>query len=103
MEQQPEIKELLERNIALSEEILKHAKKTHHHLLWDRVLSTVKWVIILAPVVLAWWYFPSFTKQVTGFTTDIGKQFEFFQKQMEQIGDLQKQTEQMQQQIPKRK
>ncbi len=104
MEQpQLDIKELLEKNIALSEQILYHTKKTHRHLMWDSAFSAIKWVIILAPLLAAAWYFPKYTKDIVGFTTDIGKQFEFMQKQIGQLGDLQKQAEQMQKQIPKRK
>ncbi len=53
-----EIKELLQKNIELSEEILKLTKKSHNILFWQRVFGVLKVLLIVIPIILGFIYLP---------------------------------------------
>ena len=54
-----EIKELLEKNLKLNEEILERLKKVHHFVMWQRVMGFVKILLIVVPIVLGIIYLPA--------------------------------------------
>lgn len=53
-----ELRELLEKNIALSEEVLTLTKKSHKILFWQRIWGTVKLLLIIIPFILGIIYLP---------------------------------------------
>ena len=53
-----EIKNLLEKNLALTQEIYAVTKKLKNYLKWQRVGSVIYILIIVVPLILAFFYLP---------------------------------------------
>lgn len=53
-----ELRDLLQKNIDLSEQVLDYVKKNHAHLLFARILSYIKIAIILIPLIVGFIYLP---------------------------------------------
>ena len=67
-----DIKELLRKNLEVSERTLQLVQKMHHAVLWARFFGFLKWVIIIGG--LAWGYLAlqPFLQQLLGFGQQIG-------------------------------
>ena len=102
---QSELKELLERNIALSEQTLRYTKKVHTHLFWSRIFGLLKLAIILAPFVAAAWFLPPYIKPlITTVQSLVGTGQQAagdIQQFMERINALEEQTRTLQEKIPR--
>lgn len=57
---------LMEENLALSREIVEHARKTRKYILFGQVLNVVKVVLIIGPIIIALIYLPPLIKQWFG-------------------------------------
>ena len=53
-----ELKELAEKNIKLSEEVLELSKKINGFVIWQRIFGVIKILIIIVPIVLGIIYLP---------------------------------------------
>ena len=53
---------MIKKNIALSEEILRLNKKISRYVLAAQIMSLIKFLIILAPIILALIYLPPLIK-----------------------------------------
>ena len=60
-----DIKELLEENIKLSKAILSSAEKTRKYMRWTQVMSFLRILIIVIPLVLAILYIPPFLNKLS--------------------------------------
>ena len=54
-----EIRELVEKNIKLSEEVLELSKKINGFVIWQRIFGVIKILIIIVPIILGVIYLPS--------------------------------------------
>ncbi len=54
-----ELKELAEKNIKLSEEVLELSKKINGFVIWQRIFGVIKILIIIVPIILGIMYLPS--------------------------------------------
>jgi len=61
-EMRKEFKELLGKNIALSEDVLVLTKKINHYVVWERIFGVVKILIFVIPLVLSLIYLPTILK-----------------------------------------
>ncbi len=61
-----EIKKLVEKNLEVSEEILKIAKYVKSHIFWTRVYGTIKFLLIVVPLILGIIYLPPLLKDIFG-------------------------------------
>ena len=61
-----DIRELLEKNLRLSEEILEKTKYIKHYLKWQQVFGWIKILIIVVPIVWGLLYLPSLIQKYTG-------------------------------------
>jgi len=52
----PEIKELLEKNLAVSNEILSTSKYIKNYVIWSQVMGVIKIILIVVPLVLGGLY-----------------------------------------------
>ena len=59
-----ELKELAEKNIKLSEEVLALSKKINGFVIWQRIFGIIKILIIIVPVILGIMYLPSLLSDV---------------------------------------
>ena len=59
-----ELKELLEKNIKLSEEILTLTTKTRKYILWQQVYNVIKILIFVVPVVIGLIYLPALLRDL---------------------------------------
>jgi hypothetical protein len=57
------IKELIEKNLELSDEILRLSKKTNSYMMWQNVFSTLKLFIIVIPIIIGFLYLPPIIKE----------------------------------------
>ncbi|MFA5133197.1 MAG: hypothetical protein WC459_00075 [Patescibacteria group bacterium] len=55
-----DVKELLEENIRLSKAILASSERTRKHMHWSEIISVLRLLIILVPIILAILYIPPF-------------------------------------------
>ncbi len=53
-----DIRELLKRNLELTEEILRLSRKTHLSLVWQNIFAVIKFAIILVPLIIGFLYLP---------------------------------------------
>lgn len=60
-----DIKELLEENIKLSKDILRSTEKTRKYMRWMQVMSFLRVLIIVIPLVLAILYIPPFLSSLS--------------------------------------
>jgi hypothetical protein len=61
-----EIKKIIEKNLEVSEEILKTVKYIRSHIFWSRVYGTIKFLLIVVPLVLGLIYLPPLIKDLFG-------------------------------------
>ena len=61
-----QIEKLVEENLRLTEEVLKLTKKINNFVLWSRIFSFLKILIIIVPIVLGIIYLPPLLKDVLG-------------------------------------
>jgi len=59
-----DIKRLAEETKALAQENYHLLRKIHRHLLWDQVMSVVKILLIVVPMILAYFYLAPMLKGV---------------------------------------
>ena len=59
-----ELKELAEKNIKLSEEVLALSKKINGFVIWQRIFGIIKILIIIVPIILGIMYLPSLLSDV---------------------------------------
>lgn len=59
-----ELKELVEKNIKLSEEVLEISKKINGFVFWQRIFGVLKIVIIFIPLILGAIFLPPLLKDV---------------------------------------
>lgn len=59
-----DLKELIEKNIQLSQEVLESNKKIEGFVFWQRVFSVLKILIIFIPLILGVIYLPPLLKDV---------------------------------------
>jgi hypothetical protein len=69
MKEKDIVKELLRQNLDNTEEILHIVKKLHRHLLWQRVTGMIYIIIILAPIILAILFLPSYLRNFLSAST----------------------------------
>ena len=60
------LKELTEKNIKLSEEVLELSKKINNFVIWQRVFGVIKILIIAIPIALSIIYLPPLLNGVLG-------------------------------------
>ena len=58
-EMREEMKELMNKNISLSEDVLVLTKKINNFVIWQRIFGVVKIVIFVIPLVLGFMYLPT--------------------------------------------
>jgi len=61
-EMRAEFKELLEKNISLSEDVLFLSKKINRYVIWERIFGVVKVLIFVIPLILSIIYLPTILK-----------------------------------------
>ena len=61
-----DIRELLQENLRVSEEILEKTKYIKHYLKWQQIFGWVKILIIVVPLVWGLFYLPSLVQQYMG-------------------------------------
>lgn len=66
-----ELKKLLEENLVYSKEIYKCARSTRRMLMFDQILSVVKIVIIVIPLIFGFLYLTPYLKQITGMYSEL--------------------------------
>ena len=66
-----DIKDLLRKNLEVSEESLKLLQKMHRAALWGRFFNFLKWVIIIGATVWGYWALQPYLEQLLGFSTQI--------------------------------
>jgi len=59
-----DIKKLLEKNLELTEDIHEMTKKIKSYILWQKVFSIIKILIILVPIILGIIYLPPLLRDV---------------------------------------
>lgn len=59
-----EIKELLEKNLALSEKTVEDLARVRNFIKWQNIWSTVRLLIIVIPIALGFIYLPPLIKDV---------------------------------------
>ncbi len=59
-----EVRELVEKNIKLSEEVLALSKKINGFVIWQRIFGVIKILIIIVPIILGIMYLPSLLSDV---------------------------------------
>jgi len=57
------ILKLLQLNLEKTEEILKISQDTKNYIKWQRIWSTVRLVLIIAPIIIGFLYLPSLLKE----------------------------------------
>jgi len=57
-----EMKELLDKNISLSEDLLVLTKKINHYVVWERIFGVLKIFIFVIPLILSMIYLPTILK-----------------------------------------
>ncbi len=62
----PELKEMMEENLKYAKAIYWSVEKVRRHLFWQRVVSIIYVIIILAPLILAAIYLPPFISSYLG-------------------------------------
>ncbi|MBI2052557.1 MAG: hypothetical protein HYT38_02705 [Candidatus Sungbacteria bacterium] len=67
-----DIKELLRKNLEVSERTLQLVQKMHRAALWSRFFSLLKWVIIIGATVWGYLAIQPFLRQLLGFGQQIG-------------------------------
>lgn len=60
------IKELLEKNLELTQEIFKMTKSIKSYIVWERVFGVIKLLLIVVPIILGVIYLPPLLKNVIG-------------------------------------
>ena len=58
-----EIKELLEKNLALSEKTVEDLARVRNFIKWQNIWSTVRLLIIIIPIALGFIYLPPLIKE----------------------------------------
>ncbi|MFH0854027.1 MAG: hypothetical protein V1891_00840 [bacterium] len=66
-----EIKKLLEENLMYAKETHKYAKSAQRMLMFDQILSIIKIVIIVVPLIWGVLYLAPYLKQVTGMYSEL--------------------------------
>lgn len=66
-----EIKKLLEENLAYSKEIHKYAKSAQRMLMFDQILSVLKILIIVVPLIWGFLYLAPYFKQIAGMYSEL--------------------------------
>ncbi|MFH1029677.1 MAG: hypothetical protein V1770_00270 [bacterium] len=66
-----EIKKLLEENLMYSKEIHQYAKTTKRILMFDQILSVIKILIIVVPLIWGFLYLAPYMKQVAGMYSEL--------------------------------
>ena len=61
-EENQEIKTLLQKNLALSEEISEDLKRVRKYIKWQQVWSTVRFLLIAIPIIIGFFYLPPLIK-----------------------------------------
>ena len=61
-----ELKKLLAQNLAKSEEVYEISKRVKRYLLIAQILSILKLIIIVVPIILAIIYLPPFFREALG-------------------------------------
>lgn len=59
-----EIKEMLEKNISLNKEVLEKVNKINKFIVWQKVFSVLKILIIFIPIILGIIYLPPLFKNI---------------------------------------
>jgi hypothetical protein len=60
----PSIEDLLKKNLELSNEILRLARKTNNQLMWQSVFGVLKLFIIIIPLIIGFLYLPPIIEQL---------------------------------------
>ncbi len=63
---QPELRELLEENLKYAKAVYWSVEKVRRHLFWQRVVSIIYIIMILAPLIIAAIYLPPFISTYLG-------------------------------------
>lgn len=58
-----QVQKLSEKNLEYTKEIYKLTKKIQGYLFWTRVMSTLKLLLVIAPIILALIYLPPIIKK----------------------------------------
>lgn len=66
-----EIKKLLEENLMYSKEIHKYARSTNRMLMFDQVMSVIKILIIVVPLIWGFLYLAPYLKQTMGMYSEL--------------------------------
>ena len=79
-----DIKELLRKNLEVSERTLQLVQKMHRAVLWGRFFTLLKWVIIIGGVAWGYLAIQPFLQQLLG----LGQQVSGLQKSLPSAGNL---------------
>ena len=71
-----EIKELLQKNLEVSQETLKLIQKMHRAAMWARFFSLLKWAIIIGATVWGYLVIQPYLKQLLGLGNSIPQGFD---------------------------
>jgi hypothetical protein len=61
-----ELKELIKKNIEMTEEILKISRKIKRNMIWQQIFGVIKVIIIVVPLVFGIIYLPTIYKNLLG-------------------------------------
>ncbi|MFA4819183.1 MAG: hypothetical protein WC621_05070 [Patescibacteria group bacterium] len=68
-----EIRVLLEQNLAYTKDILRSTEKTRRYIFWAQIMGFVKVLLIVAPLILAFFYLqPYFRQAVSTYSELLG-------------------------------
>ena len=74
-----ELKQMIETNIALSQEILGLAIYIKKYIVWQKIFAYLKLLIIIIPIILAVVYLPPFFKTLLDSLKELGIGVEAYQ------------------------
>tara|TARA_Y100000310_G_C20246855_1_gene607222 strand:+ start:100 stop:402 length:303 start_codon:yes stop_codon:yes gene_type:complete len=77
-----DLKHLIEENVKLSKAILRSTEKTRKHLRWIKIMSIVRILLIVVPLVIAILYVPPFLSKLNDIFGNLygGEQFNILQQ-----------------------
>ena len=71
IEQNNELKALLEENLSYAKQIYTSTEKTRRYIMWGQVLAFVKIILVVGPLILGFLYLQPYLKSVFGTYQDL--------------------------------
>ena len=84
------LRELLEKNLEVSESILEISKKIHKFIIWQQIFGVFKVLIILLPIAVGIIYFPMIKDMFSQYTNVLGQYQELLNFNASQLDSVNK-------------